>query len=59
MGKRRGVYRVLVRKPESQRPLGRRGADGKIILKRIFRKWNVGLWTAPSWLRIGTVGGIL
>jgi hypothetical protein len=23
MGKRRGVYRVLVRKPEGKRPLGR------------------------------------
>jgi hypothetical protein len=39
MGERRGEYRVLVGKPEGKRPLGRRrGGDGRIILKRIFRK---------------------
>ena len=31
--------------------------DGMIILRRIFRKWDVGLWTGSSWLRIGTGGG--
>jgi hypothetical protein len=25
----------------------------------IFRKWDVGVWTGLSWLRIGTVGGQL
>jgi hypothetical protein len=33
--------------------------DGRIILKWIFRKWDVGIWTELSWLRIGTVGGHL
>jgi hypothetical protein len=33
--------------------------DGKIILRWIFRKWNVGAWTGSSWLRIGTGGGHL
>jgi hypothetical protein len=33
------------------------GVDGKI--RWIFRKWDVGLWTRLSWLRIGTVGGHL
>jgi len=32
------------------------GLDGKIILRWIFRKWDVGIWTGLSWLRIGTVG---
>ena len=32
---------------------------GMIILKWIFRKWDVGVWTGFSWLRIGTVGGHL
>jgi len=59
MGKRRGVYRILVGKPESKRLLGRQGVDGKIILRWIFRKWNVGVWTGSSWLRIGTDGGHL
>jgi hypothetical protein len=33
--------------------------DGRIILRRIFRKWYVGVWTGLSWFRIGTVGGHL
>jgi hypothetical protein len=28
------------------------GVDGRIILRRIFRKWDVGVWTGLSWLRI-------
>jgi len=39
--------------------LGDPGVDGRIILRRIFRKWNVGVWTGSSWLRIGTGGGLL
>jgi hypothetical protein len=30
--------------------------EGRIILISIFRKWDVGVWTRSSWLRIGTVG---
>ena len=41
-GERRGVYRVLMGKPEGKRPLGRPGVDGRIILRWIFRKWKVG-----------------
>jgi len=33
--------------------------DGRIMLKWIFRKWDVGIWTGSSWLRIGTGGGHL
>jgi hypothetical protein len=35
------------------------GVDGGIILRWIFRKWNVAVWTGSSWLRIGTGGGYL
>jgi hypothetical protein len=35
------------------------GVDGRIILRQIFRKWDVGVWTALSWLRIETGGGHL
>jgi len=35
------------------------GVDGRIILRWIFRKWEVGVWTGSSWLRIGTGGGHL
>jgi hypothetical protein len=41
MGYSRGVYRVLVGKPEGKRPLGRLEVDGRIILRWIFRKWDV------------------
>jgi hypothetical protein len=35
------------------------GVDGRIIIRRIFRKWDVGLWTGLSWLRIELGGGHL
>jgi hypothetical protein len=34
--------------------LGDPGVDGRIILRWICRKSEVGLWTGSSWLRIGT-----
>jgi hypothetical protein len=49
---RRGVYWVLVRKPEGKNHLEDPGIDGKILLKWIFRKWYVGAWTGLIWLRI-------
>jgi len=30
------------------------GVDGRIILRWIFRKWNVGVWNLSIWLRIRT-----
>jgi hypothetical protein len=35
------------------------GVDGRIILIRIFREWDVGVWTGLSWLGIETDGGHL
>ena len=42
------------------------GVDGRviiiiiiIIIKWIFRKWDVGALTGSTWLRIGTIGGHL
>ena len=39
--------------------LGDPGVEGGIILRCIFRKWAVGMWTGSNWLRIGTGGGSL
>jgi hypothetical protein len=55
----RVVYKVLVGKHEGKRPLGRPRCRWGIILRWIFRKWNVGMWTGLGWLRIETVGGHL
>jgi hypothetical protein len=35
------------------------GVDGRLILRRIFRKWDVRVWAGLSWLRIETGGGYL
>ena len=39
MGEKRGIYRVLVGKPEGKRPLGRPRHRG-IILRWLFRKYD-------------------
>jgi hypothetical protein len=39
--------------------LGVSGIDERIILRWIFRLWDVNLWTGSSWLRIGTGGGLM
>ena len=56
MGEERGVYRVLVGKPEGKRPLGDIGVDGWIILGWISRRWDVVMWTGLDWPRIETGG---
>jgi len=35
------------------------GVDGKLILRWMFRKWVVWVWTGLSWLRIGSSDGHL
>jgi hypothetical protein len=59
MGDGIGMYRVLVGKPEGRRPLKRPKCRWEDNIKRIFRKWDLGVWTRLSWLRIGTGGGQL
>jgi len=45
-----------VGKPEGKRPLGRPRHRWEDIIRWIFRKWVVEVWTESSWLRIGTGG---
>ena len=59
MREERGVYRVLVGKPEGKRPLGKPRLDGRIIIKWIFWKLEGVVGTGWGWLRIGTDGGHL
>jgi hypothetical protein len=58
IGEGRNVYRVLVGKPEGKDHLEDPGVDG-----RVGSKWAlgrlVGGWSGFTWLRIGTVGGLL
>jgi hypothetical protein len=47
-----------VGKPERKRPLARpRHIDGRLILRCVFRKWDVGAWTGLSWHRVRQVAG--
>jgi hypothetical protein len=52
---RRGTYRVLVWKPEGMTRLGRPRRRWKIILKRIFKKWDWGQGLDRSGLVQGQV----
>jgi hypothetical protein len=35
------------------------GIDGRIILRWVVNKWDVGTWTGSVWLRKGIGGGLL
>jgi hypothetical protein len=58
MGERRLAYRVVVRRPERKRPLGRPRLDigGK---EWIFKQWNGEVWSGLIWFGIETGVGIL
>ena len=51
------MYRVLVGKPEERDYWGDLGIDGWIILGRISRRLDVGIWTGLGWPRIETGSG--
>jgi len=57
MSEERGAYRVLLGKPEGRNHWGDLGVGGWIILERISRRLDVGIWTGLGWPRIGTGGG--
>jgi len=55
MGEERGVYRILVGKPEGKKGKPRRKCW--LIFEWISRRWDEGIWTGLGWPRIETVGG--
>jgi len=59
MVERRGVCRVIVGTPEGKSHLGDPGVNGRIILRWICRKWDIGVWAGSSWLRIRRASGDL
>jgi hypothetical protein len=52
MGERRGIYRVLVGKPEGKRPLGRPRRRWEDNIETNFQKVRCGGVDGSSWLRI-------
>jgi hypothetical protein len=56
MGEGRGVYRFGWGNLRERDHWIDQGVDGRIILRLIFRKWDVGVWTGLGWLRIETGG---
>jgi hypothetical protein len=57
MAERRGVYRVLLGKPEGKRPFERPRCRWEGNIKMDIQEWCIGAWTESSWFRIGTGGG--
>jgi alpha-glucosidase (family GH31 glycosyl hydrolase) len=59
MGDGRKVYRVWWESPRERHHLKSKGVDGiKMDLREIG--WGGGgVWSRPTWLRIGIVGGLL
>jgi hypothetical protein len=59
MGEGRGVYRVLVGRPEGKRPLGRPRRRWKDNIKMELREQGSMVRPGFSWLRIEPSGGLL
>ena len=59
MGEGRGVYRVLVGKPEGKSPFGRPKHGWEDNIEMNLQEVGKGAWNGSSWLMIGTDGGHL
>jgi hypothetical protein len=56
-GEKRGIYRVLVRKPGRKRSLGRPWSRWEDNIKMDLQEMGRGAWTGLIWLRVGQVAG--
>jgi hypothetical protein len=59
MGEGRGVYRVLVGKPEEKRPLRKPRRRWDYNIRMNLQEVGCGLWTGLGWLRIEANSGLL
>jgi hypothetical protein len=59
MGEERGVYRILVGKPEGKSSLGRSKRRWEDNIRMDLQQWDMRVWTGLRWFRIGTGGGHL
>jgi hypothetical protein len=57
LGEGRGVYRIWWGSLGQRDDWGDPDVYGRIILRWVFKKWDVGVRTGLSWLRILTGGG--
>jgi hypothetical protein len=57
MGEKRNAYRILLGKPEGNRPLGRPRLRWEDNIKMALQKLDGVVWAGLIWLRIGTGGG--
>jgi hypothetical protein len=58
-GEGRGVYRVLVGRPEGKRPQEDLGVGGRITLRRTLGRYGSMGRTGFGWLGIASNGGLL
>ena len=56
---RRGVYRVLMGRPEGKKPLGRPRHKWQGNIKMDLQEVRCRTWAGLIWLKIGTGGGLL
>jgi hypothetical protein len=59
IGESRDVYRVLIRKPEGKRPLGRPTLSWEDNINMDLQEVGCEAWTGSTWLRIGRGGAHL
>jgi len=59
MGEERGCIRSWWENRRERDHWGDLGVDGGIIVGRISRRWDVGIWTGLGWPRIEAGGGRL
>jgi hypothetical protein len=59
MGERRGIYGVLMGKPEGNRPLRRPRSRWEDNIKMDLQEVGCGVWDGSSWLRIRKGGELL